>query len=739
MIVERPHSPAAPRQFGDLSAAKKSKPFQIMDFLWRRVPLILLVATPLFVLFNLLIAPFSSPVYRVEGSLMLLPNKEPNVSGRDREAIQGDVGYFQRTLGLRLRNRTIMENALKSLPENKRPPFLRGLGESDSAIFRLMGRIKSKEIERTYIMQLSMESDEPEGLAEIMNAVMDSFLESLQTEQQQRHAKRLHYLQDERIKISERAVTEKARLLKIAEKVENRAMLHKAYTAHLANVELLQKLYWEAEAATREKEALLQKAELDGKKLPDLSLIPFAEERVADNFGINQVERWTYEKSQELRSAIDGLTPKNKDRQYVEARMLAMNDYLISYKKTFNENTIRILSDKRKFELDTEIVRARNAYESSKTTSTSLRTDLDHAMQEASRISETIFEAEEVSYGTSQLRDRLAAINTRIDDAELEAKAPLPVIVDQVAVAPSKPISNNLSKLRLVTIVLSFGAVFMGCAVFDFLDGRVRSRAELGAAVGGPGSIPVPLISLSPDNDLPSTISKLPEHPASKAIRDLAIRLQFEIERVGAKLFSLSGVHPGTGNTSLAIALGQALADLGHNVNVVQVPFFPTSGIMETTGCEPCIPRTIGPRMEILPWGEVWSEASVRSQISGFLKDFRSNEPVVVFDVGPILNSDLAHYISAASDCVILTARQDQTLFQDVRKSVEWVQAAGVPAVSVWLNFAVENKTKLWAGKVLDRLLASATHIHRVFDQWVKGRFSQNLVKSKSGDFKGES
>lgn len=160
-------------QRGSLENAKKMKPFGIFDFAWRRIPLILAVGVPTFVVLSLLLSLFVNPVFTVDAKVLITPTKAPSISGRDREIIQGDVGWFARTLVLRLSNPDILRAALKKVPEAERPDFLRGLGDSDRAVFRLMSRIKAEEIARTYAIKISMEGSEAQGLAEMLNAVLD--------------------------------------------------------------------------------------------------------------------------------------------------------------------------------------------------------------------------------------------------------------------------------------------------------------------------------------------------------------------------------------------------------------------------------------------------------------------------------------------------------------------------------------------------------------------------------------
>ena len=715
---------STPINRGSLENAKKAKPFRIFDFLWRRGPLILGLGIPAFLVLSLLVTPFIHPIYKVDGTLLIKQSKEPTLTGRERESIQGDVGVFQRTLVLRILDREVLQNALDKIPDEKRPVFLKGLGSSDRAIYSLMSRIVAKEVERTYLIRVSLDAGESKGLAITLYEVLSSLIEKLQAEQEKQYASRLNYLRSERDKISARGTEEKKHILDLADRFTNRSFLRADYSTDLGKMNLIQKLYWDAQADTLSKAAALDEAEKDRATLAKASLEPFAEERVADNFGINQITQWTYGKSQELRATIDGLKPENPDRKYIEDRMTSMNDYMANYKKRVAEETIKNLTEKRAFELDNAVIKARNAYEAVRQTSDKLGHELTAANEEATKISEGIFEANEFTFGLGQLRDRLASINTRIDDVELEAKSPLPVTIDQMPVPPEKAASSNASKLRMMALVLSFGLVGGICLLFDFLDGRIRCREELGAAIGGVGAEPVPATkSGEEDPDFAKIVLDQPGHPASLALRDLALRLILEHQRCGAKVFAFVGSHPRAGNTTVALNVARAISAHGFKVLLAEFPT-PSPGLAAAAGlaakAAPPSPwgnkeTDPGSAVEMIPWVAGISEDRIRSSFDSFLASASKAYDAVVLDLVSLARSDIANEAALKSDVVVVTARQHVALYREARCIVESAAAGGVPAVTTLLNFCRPDPLRLRTLDLLSAAQSSASTLHEQF------------------------
>lgn len=722
---------------GKLASAKRGKPFGIVEFVWRRGPLILGLGIPAFLILSVLIIPFARPVYKVEGSLMIKQTKEPTINGQQRESIQGDVGVFQRTLVLRLTDPAIIKGALENLPDDLRPRFLKELGDSDAAIYALTSRITAKEVERTYLIKVTMEAGEPKGLAATLYEVLASLIRQLGKEQEIQYASRLDYLRSERDKISTRLADEKKRILGIADRFENRSLLRADYSTDLGKMTLIQRLYWEAEALTLNKKADLEEAERNKKDLSEVSLEAFARERVADNFGINQIERWTYEKAQDLRASIDGLQTTNPDRRYVEERMKMMNDYMTSYKERVSEDTIKNLTEKREFELETAVIKARNAYEAAAESSERLNKELKTANEEATQISEGIFEANEITFSLGQLRDRLASIDNRIDDVELEAKSPLPVVIDRLPTPPSRPASNSASKLRLFVFVFSFGVVAGICLLFDFFDDRIRSRAELGAAVGGAGCEPLPFVTGAVENGVAKALREEPSSRATLAIRDIALRVVLEMERSGARFVAFAPACGNAGTTSLALEVARAVSAHGFNVLLSEFPG-DVPGLAKAAGLPPVDPppspwgnKEEDPEsaVELLPWNRAISADRARSSLNTFFQNARSAYDCVILDLAPPSESDISQEAIAKSDVVIVVARQEEATYRAVRSIVEFAECTGVPAVTAVLTFAKADTLSSGAGDLFRRSMMTVSTAHQMFRQRVSVAWTVFLAR----------
>lgn len=712
-----------------LGGGKKRKPFLIFDFALRRGPGLLLAGSLLTALFLLFLLPRVRPVYEADAMLLVDPTKEPTLTGRERDPIPGNFGDWTRTQISRITSEDVLLEAILRTPADSLPAFLRENPDHPANPFRLMKRIRIQELPRTYLIRLTIRNDDPEGIGEMLNTVMEVYLEKIEREFEQTYARRREYLQEERERISVRLRTEEQELLDLAQTLSNKAFLHEGYNVHLAKVEQLQRLYWEAFADATRTRAQLAKVQSDRKRISELSLQAFADARVADNFGINRIEQWTYEQLQQMRAQIDGLTPGNLDRVYVESRMEAMNNYLREYKQRVNDETILNLRQKQDFELETQELLARSAAEAGERRVEQLRVRLEAAQTEAGNISMAIFQASNPAFARSQLRDRLQAIDNRIDDTEMEAKAPMRVRIDKPAVSPSAPASSNLLTLVLIAAMAGFAPLGAALLVYELADTRIRTPKEMELALGGKGPDPITSF-VSPVNSethFHQATLNAPDHPASQRIRELATRIVHDHERFGSQLVVLAGLGRDCGVTSLGLNLAHALRALCGKVILVEIcPEHPglrdLTGQVDSRGIESCLRSETDLSSLILQDPDrnidlMVSEGGGRPphlhNLLPLLTDLKSNYDLVLIDAGAFPD-DLCTYLARHAEALLLVARHKQTHYSELRRAIDLAIQSDVPAVAGILNASESRETPFLVSAIQETVITISTHMDKL-------------------------
>lgn len=691
---------------GNLGEGKKSKPFNVLAFVLRRAPLIMVLGGGLGAILLFVLLPRVTTVFSTDGLLLIDPSKEMTLTGREREPIPGTIRDFTRTMVQRLTSVDLLAETLERLQPDELPAFLDPADPPQINAFRLKSRITVKEVPLTYLVSVTITADKPHGLAEIVNHLMQAFVEKNQREQKKRQLGRISYLTLEREKILGRLEESQQALISPAPGFSEEVILHEKYSAHISKLDMIQRLYWEAEARRSEMHNQHLQAQANLTELTKLEPQAIASERVTDNFGINRMEQWTYEQTAEMRRSIDGLTVNNPDRKNVEARIQAMDEYLTNYKNRVSDEILNQLKDKRLFELTQELIRAKHADEAAAEHAEYLKGLLREAAQEHHRVAKGIFAAVGLQYNIEQLRERLRGLNNRIDDAEMEAMAPVQIYIDKMAIKPSGAGGTNAMVLAAISILLGLGGVFSFILVFDFVDNRLRDSAEVNCALGGVGPNPIPLLEGAdhPPGSIADVTLDWPQHPVTLAIRALAVRFELEWERYGSRVFALVGLGPESGVSSLALGLGHTLGSRGRRLLLVECNL-PRPGLAKVQGAirgepglweailhdtlelESLMQRDPRRQLDILPMGAVSDDLLDRPAFLRLLARFRDNYDLILLDTAPLAEDDFAYFAAAHADAVLLIGREDVSLYRDLRQSIDRLLMAEVPAVSAVLNF----------------------------------------------------
>lgn len=730
---------------GNPGEGKARKPFLLFGFLFRRMPLIALVGGGLTALFLVLLLPFVKTTYSTDGQLLIDLTKQVTVAGRE-EPFPGLIKDYMRTMVQRINTIDVVSEAVKRLKPPEYPDFLKPMDPPEVNAARLMGRLSVREVPGTYLVSLGITASKPEGLGPALNRVMQVFVEKNQQEKRQLVQRRINYLTHERDKILARLEEARGNWLQPREGLQDDLFLDPKYTAHITKLDTLQKQHLESENRRDEENNRYQTALANRDKMLKMSLQPLANERIFDNTGINHMSMWTYEQSASLRKSIDGLTQENEDRRNIEERIRAMDDYLVAYKERTAALINTQLKDKQKYELEIEVLRAKNAFDAAAAHAEQLRGMHKSALTEYNQVARALFDVSNIQLSTEQLQNRLNTLNTRIDDAEVEAMAPVQIFIDKTARTPTAPEGSNFNLLALVSLALGFGGVFSFVLAFDILDNRLRDNAEVHSALGGMGTEPIPLMEgrdHPPGSFVDATLD-WPRHPAALAIRALAVRLELEREKHGARVFALAGLGQGCGVSSLALSLAHVLKTHDRRIlvlecNLVRPGLAAVHGGLEaapglwallareTADIAGVTQRDPRRQVDVITAGGDRIGIPDRAALGQLIDALRGTYDMVLLDVGDLLRDEFSFYAAAHSDAVLLVGREDVSLYRNLRRAIDVLVAARLPAISAVLNFVRDKR----AERVRTSLHSEMRWLSR--KHWVLHGMARRVLRRFSG------
>ena len=683
-----------------LPYGKPSKPLDLLGFAKRYGLFILVIGSFLFTITVPIVLLISKPNYAVKALMRVDPVMPSLITSSEDPQI---INYYQdyaRTQAQRMMSFDVLKKTVEKLTlEEKASIFPKGM-PIDNCATLLSFNIKTNPLIGTHLIEITASSLKKEGLAPLVNKFMAVFLEKVRKNLEMRDNERLVFLRNKKQNLITEVSTIENKLILLTKDI-NTATFSENFNLAGKKTEGLQKLHLQAFS-----DHIASQTQFDEKvkltpQLKSLSLEPMVDEMVMKDNSLNMTSTWTYQQQQQLRSSTDGLTKNNPDRIYIEDRMNAMRQYEKKQKNELTKNAHKILYGIRDYGLNKDLLTVKNDLERTKTAEEKIKEELKISTEASIKTSVGIHMGESLEAELKHKRELLDHIDTRIQELEVEGKAPLHLSIESFARKPDSAEGSNVQKLFLIFFSISFlgvGGVFFA---YDYLDDRIRRSKDIQQALGYAPACIIPKST----TDIPfhQLISSAVENDAVKAIRSFAVRMNCEKTETNASIVLFTGVDGSTGCSSIALNTAQALATLSPKVLLIECNF-----------SEPALSKLVGLTSEpsglsdFLCATEPWNNYIVNSpgynisfmyagnSIVGSITQHRLQELLMLakneydyicIDCAPILQSDLTEHVALYADIIVLISVGESTHFKDLRRAAELLVNLKVPAIAPLLNW----------------------------------------------------
>lgn len=601
-----------------------------------------------FVLVLALGVPFAwlkgTPRYQVTGSLVIAP-KFASVLRDDRELDLASTTQYKQFVEQQMRtiNRyDLMLTVLERLGD-KRYVWWQREGESDRrAAERLQGALQIRNLQLNYLVLVSLEGGQAEGLAEIINTVLAVYLDVGRSE--------ILYASDERIAVLQKRAQEA--LDAIATDSERRSAIAQqlgvtTFTADTPNpfdALLLETRRALDDSQRRRHAAEARLAAIDPQqgKAAQAALNALAQERISSDYGLNSLKASLLGKRGDLLEKISGLAPQHPERIVIERKLNELSAELsVAEERSLTANR-QMLLDKQRSE-----VRELQTLEAS------LSAELTRQQERASTFASRYAEALALSDAIDRQRRQLQTVQDRIDYLRLESEAPGFVRLDSAARPPLFPSGGGRKKLLML---VAAAAGFLALAVpigIDLLDRRIRMPGQLFKLLGF-----APLATLVEAEDAVS------QRLYDEQLRQLVIHLQRNRARHELRLLTLAGLDLGSGSTRLVLELAEQFARDGLRVLALDLnPLHPDPAYGMGPGVRELLyssqlqvpPAPERPCAIRLPLGGAGSPHLERlDRLRQLLAELRVRFDLVLLDAPPVLLSADATLLASLADATLL-------------------------------------------------------------------------------------
>ncbi len=569
------------------------------------------------------------------------------------------------------------------------------------AITRLQGALEISPVPDTYQIAISLEGAKPEGLAEIVNSVAETYTRQAKSEEFYGGDQRVRELVQDRTRMQGEIDTRQLRRSELAQELGVSTFTESyinPYDHLLVNAK-------EALADARRKriDAEAQLAAVDdGQRsggtsaLNSLAMDMASRDPVLSSLEANLNTRRTL-----LLSTISGLAPDHPGRRAAEKEIAQLDQERERVYKGLLDSYSAMVLNQRKAE----------SYKEAQVES-KLNGEVEQQASRTSWFTRKYQEGMALGLEIDRARKRLDSIEDRINFFSLERRAPGFVRVFSKAQTPDIPVKGGRKKLLAMVLPL---ALIIGLFVpigVDLLDPRLYSPADVEKVLGF-----APMAWLL-------NKSEAGEIFAREQVLRLANRLGQEQETAGSRIFAFTSVKAGGGTTTIVSETAAALAHQGISCLAVEANAYradpryrdPQSrGLTVILNGQHALSEAIVTgKLDLpdhIPVGELVNDRSLPDiyNLAAILRQATENYNLVLVDLPPLLASVDAEFIARRADVVVLVVEATAVTRTELRRAARSLGRLQPNAVSAVLNRVSLDAVGGFARSALQEFLTGTT------------------------------
>jgi polysaccharide biosynthesis transport protein len=622
---------------------------------------------------------FGRPQYVASASVYVSPVFQANLQANREVEQKSNYEYREYVLqNVRTIDRfDILTDALRNL--GHRVGLWTRPGETElHAAERLQRALKIEAVPDTYQITVSLEGKHPNGLAEIVNSVVNTYLSRAKSEE--------FYASDERVKnlIADRERLQKEVELKRARRVAiSQELGIGTFSENYVNpydqllVDAKEALQ---EANTTDISAQAHLNALDGKQRNGGAdaLQAAALELASKDLSLTSLLADQNLRRTQLLTSINGLSSDHPGRRAAERELASLDKARQdAYQRLVGSYSTMLLQQRKAEAYRTAQVKRK------------LEGEVAQQASRASWFSSNYQEGIQVGNDLDSLRKRVDALQERIDSIALERRAPGFVRMFSSARTPDQPAKDRGLKLLLLLIAASLAIAMMAPVLADALDPRVHSPRDVESMLG---FAPLAWMLESQDDG---------QDFAREQTFRLANRMSQEQQTHGSSVFAFTSVKAKGGVSTLARETARALTRLGVPTLVVEANAYradPRYRSPDSRGLnivlqnlqplESAIVPGDAQMPDYVPVGDLQSEQSLPDlhNLRDVLRQATESYNIVLVDIPPLLVSADAEFIARGCDVVMLVVEAERTTKAELQRAAKSLERLQVRAVSAFLN-----------------------------------------------------
>src|SRR3984957_7491918 len=556
-----------------------------------------------------------------------------------------------------------------------KPGVWQAPGESlESAVDRLQHSLNVRRDGQSYQVQITLLGTAPTHLAEIVNAVTESYLEGIKGEEFYGRDERLDSLRQARTEVQNELNDKFHEQTQISQSLAVAVISSDATNKIDAQVSKLRTDLTAAHEQRIQAEAQLSALANGGADAPSAALNSAADEIIASDPSLLALKSSLSQKRALLLDQLAGMTPNHPLRRTTEEQLAQIETALQQMQTNLRSHAATALEQK----LRTDLERAT-------TVEAKLTADLQSNTHQATHAAPSFQRAQVLKAEITALQARYATLDERTRNLALESKSPGSVHMFSPARTPNGPLHSNstmiLGLLLPISLMVGIGSVVL----MDFFDPRVHSGDDIEEVLGFS-----PIGTLFHDRDV-----------TMQVLDECALRLAAGIDQAArtadVHTIVLTSVTAGAGTTSIVESLGSTLAKLGRKTLTIDASGATPPVAYITLNIDQSAHHGLGGVPAVRSDADVWSTAVLAQPFStkvtpltNFMdqafKDLTTDYDVVLIDTTPILISAETEYLARFADVTILIAAAGTTTKAQLIRASRLLEKLQIPGVATIIN-----------------------------------------------------
>jgi polysaccharide biosynthesis transport protein len=613
----------------------------------------------------------AKPAYEAH-SLVYISPRFPKILANDNEVDLPYDSYFADQIQKPTRY-DIIEDAITQLPYAVR--HLSGPA-SPYEIQVLQHTLEVKRIGSTYEMSIGLTGPSPDGLADIVNSVTDSYVEKAKNEEFYELDARLTTLHQEQDRLQKQMndrLIEQAQLMQQlgVATISSAEGATNPYDSTSQTVRgQLAVARMDREAAEARYAAVLKGDGSGGSTVLDVA----ADEAMATDSSLSVTRSNLNTRRATLVEEMNGLRPDHpiyqKDKEEIASIDGQMND--------LRGNAADRLQNK----LRQEVARTRMV-------ELQLIRELGEKTHAATTAAPKFQRAAELGPEIDSLQKAHDAVDERIRELELESSSPGSIHVSTKALTPLGPEKSKLRSLLVVLVLMSLTCAIAVPVGIDLVDPRIYTSHDIERVVGFH-----PLGALLDDDEFRQEIS-------GEYYFRLAAGIDHAVRNAGVRTFLFTSPVHGSGTTTVVKKLTEKLRGLNLSVRTITAPGYDELEISRSDvswrsddlfqSCnktDEIQSSRLTPLVAIYDYSEEpkGHDEPASNPVVRNLHQGGDRCDVLLIDANPLPISANTEYLTRLADATLLVVKSGITTKQELDRAARLLERLEVPGVAVILN-----------------------------------------------------